>query len=130
LDGVDLVHHLAAAKRGSVADVARGTLEPSRRLLEAIVAGGRAVRVVLVSSFGVYGTAALEPGAAVDEDTPLEPEPSRRDAYSHAKLEQERLFRAWHARHGVPLAVVRPGVIHGPAEAEPSQRVGLRLPGR
>ncbi len=128
LNGVDRVHHLAAAKRGSSAEIARATLDTSRCLLQAIVASGRPIRVVLVSSFGVYGTASLAPGAEIDEDTPLEDQPGRRDAYSHAKLEQERLFRAWHARHGVPLAVVRPGVIHGPAEAEPSQRVGLRLP--
>lgn len=130
LDGIGLVHHLAAAKRGGAAAIARDTLDASRRLLEAIVGSGRAIRVVLVSSFGVYGTAVLEPDAVIDEDTPLEAQPARRDGYSHAKLEQERLFRAWHARHGGPLAVVRPGVIHGPAEAEPSQRVGLRLPGR
>jgi len=74
----------------------------------------RLPKVVLVSSFGVYGTAGIKRGALVDEDTPLEPNPERRDTYSQAKLRQEMLFRAYQERHGFPLVVVRPGVIYGP----------------
>lgn len=129
LGDVGLVCHLAAAKRGTAGDIARSTLGGSRHLLDAIVASGREIRVVLVSSFGVYGTADLEPDAPLTEMTPLEMHPAHRDAYSHAKLEQERLFRAYHARHRVPLSVVRPGVVYGPEQVEPSQRVGLRLGG-
>lgn len=125
LQGVTLVHHLASAMRGTPAEVFRGTLGTSRHLLDALLAMPQPPRVVLASSFGAYGTASLPAGATVDETTPLEPAPARRDAYSHAKLEQERMFRDAHARHGLPLVVLRPGVIHGPARRVPSNRVGL-----
>jgi nucleoside-diphosphate-sugar epimerase len=125
LQGVTLVHHLASAMRGTPAEVFRGTLATSRHLLDAMRAMPSPPRVVLASSFGVYGTAVLPPGARVDEDTPLEASPARRDAYSHAKLEQERMFRDACRRHGVPLTVLRPGVIHGPGRVAPSNRIGL-----
>lgn len=125
LQGVDLVYHLASAMRGTPADVFRGTLATSRHLIDAALAMPRSPRVVLASSFGVYGTAALPRGAPVDEATPLESSPARRDAYSHAKLEQERMFRDAQTRHDLPLAVLRPGVIHGPARRTPGNRVGL-----
>ena len=89
----------------------------------------RLPKVVLVSSFGVYGTAGIKRGALVDEDTPLEPNPERRDTYSQAKLRQEKLFRAYQERHGFPLVVVRPGVIYGPGGTPISSRVGLTVPG-
>lgn len=125
LRDVTLVHHLASAMRGSPADVFRDTLATSRHLIDAMRAMPSPPRVVLASSFGVYGTAVLPPGARVDEDTPLEASPARRDAYSHAKLEQERMFRDACLRHGVPLTVLRPGVIHGPGRLAPSNRIGL-----
>jgi 2-alkyl-3-oxoalkanoate reductase len=125
LEGATTVHHLASAMRGSPAEVFRGTLATSRHLLDAMRALPAPPRVVLASSFGVYGTAALPAGARVDEDTPLEPSPARRDAYSQAKLEQERMFRDAQLRHGLPLAVLRPGVIHGQGRSAPSNRVGL-----
>ncbi|HVY45025.1 MAG TPA: NAD(P)-dependent oxidoreductase, partial [Minicystis sp.] len=86
-------------------------------------------RVVLVSSFGVYGVADLPRGAVVDEDTPLEPHPARRDVYSQAKLRQEKLFRDYERRHGLSLVVLRPGVIYGPRGPALSSRVGLNLAG-
>lgn len=125
LHRVTLVHHLASAMRGTPADVFAGTLATSRHLLDALLTLPAPPRVVLASSFGVYGTAALPAGAVIDESTPLEPSPAKRDAYSHAKLEQERMFRDAHRRHHISLAVLRPGVIYGPGKMAPSNRVGL-----
>lgn len=129
LQGVATVHHLAAAMRGTTADVFRGTLATSRHLLDAILAMPAPPRVVLVSSFGVYGTSLLADGACVDESTPLEPSPAKRDAYSQAKLEQERMFRDAHRRHGLPLVVLRPGVVYGPGGGALSSRIGMHAKG-
>lgn len=125
VQGVDLVYHLAAAKRGSAAEVLRGTLATSRNLLDAVRRQPVPPRVVLVSSFGVHATAGLDAHALVDEATALEPSPGRRDVYSHAKLEQERMFRDAHVRHGIGLVVIRPGVIYGEGHCAPSNRVGF-----
>jgi len=129
LEGVGIVYHLAASLAGAPADIFLNTVVASKNLLEAVVASDRPVKIVLVSSFGVYGAAALPPGAVVEESTPLEEHPERRDVYSHAKLRQERLFREYQARHGFPLVVLRPGVIYGPGGSRISGRVGLDLAG-
>jgi nucleoside-diphosphate-sugar epimerase len=88
------------------------------------------MRVVLVSSFGAMGVAELPRGAIVDENTPLEQHPERRDVYSHAKLRQEQLFWEYSAKYGFDLVVLRPGVIYGPGGGHFSNRVGLSLFGR
>ena len=85
------------------------------------------MRIVLCSSFAVYGVAGLPRGAVVNEDTPLEPHPEKRDVYSQVKLRQERLFREYQEKHGFELVVVRPGVIYGPGGSPFSSRVGLSL---
>ena len=125
LQGVTLVYHLAAAKRGSAADVFRGTLETSRNLLDAAIRQSQPPRILLVSSFSVYATADLPAGTRIDESTAMEPCPSLRDVYAHAKVEQERIVREYHRRYALPLAVVRPGVVYGPGHAQPSNRVGI-----
>jgi nucleoside-diphosphate-sugar epimerase len=129
LDGVGIVYHLAASMAGAPADLFLNTVVASKNLLEAVVAAGRPIKIVLVSSFGVYRVAPLRRGALVDESTPLEDHPERRDAYSHAKLRQEKLFREYQERHGFPLVVLRPGVIYGRGGARISGRVGLDLAG-
>lgn len=129
LEGVGTVYHLAASLLGAAADIFLNTVVASKNLLEAVGRAALPIKVVLVSSFGVYGVAALPRNHVVDEATPLEPHPARRDLYSQAKLRQEKLFREYQARHGFPLVVLRPGVIYGPRGSRISARVGLDLMG-
>jgi nucleoside-diphosphate-sugar epimerase len=129
LDGVEVVVHLAAALRGTAADMFLNTVVTTDKLLQAVFARTPAPRVVLVSSFGVYGTADLPANSVVDETTPLEPHPERRDHYSYAKLRQETLAWEYQRLHGFPLVVLRPGVIYGPGGGGLSARIGLQLPG-
>ncbi|WP_282026764.1 NAD-dependent epimerase/dehydratase family protein [Limimaricola cinnabarinus] len=112
LDGVSAVIHAAARMGGDDAAQAEGTVAPSARLLDH--AAGSGARLVLVSSISVLGPAGLAPFARVDEETPIEPRPERRDAYARAKIAQERDARAIAARHGAMLRIVRPGAIFGP----------------
>jgi len=123
--GVDLVYHLAASLKGSPADIFLNTVVASSRLLDALAETPRTI--VTVSSMGVYGTAALRRGAVVDERTPLEPHPERRDVYSHAKWRQEKLFRDRCAQDGHRLVIIRPGVVYGPGGSPMSARVGLNF---
>jgi nucleoside-diphosphate-sugar epimerase len=125
---VDTIYHLAAAKGGGYSEMVMNTVVGSRNLLEAIQEPSK-TRVVLVSSFSVYGMADLPPGTRVDERMPLEPRPTERGAYSYSKLKQEELFSEVARKTSLRLAVVRPGVIYGPGGARFSPRVGLQLPG-
>jgi nucleoside-diphosphate-sugar epimerase len=128
--GCGMVIHAAAALKGSPAEMFMDSVVASRNLLEAVVNELRPMRVVLVSSFGAIGVAELPRGAMVDENTPLEQHPERRDVYSHAKLRQEQLFWEYSAKYGFDLVVLRPGVIYGPGGGHFSNRVGLSLFGR
>ncbi len=128
LAGVSTVYHLAAGLKGGAADIFLDTVVASRCLLDAAVSAG-VHRLVLVSSFGVYGVSRINTGAVIDENSPLEPHPEQRDPYSHAKLRQEQLFREYQARHGFELVILRPGVIYGPGGSPFSTRIGLSLPG-
>lgn len=126
---VSVIYHLAASLHGAAADIFLNTVVASKHLLDAIGAADRSIEVVLVSSFAVYGVADLPRGHVVDERTPLEAHPERRDLYAQAKLRQEKLFREHQARIGFPLVVLRPGVIYGPRGPRISTRVGLDLMG-
>jgi nucleoside-diphosphate-sugar epimerase len=129
VEAAPLVLHLAASLSGPAADIFLGTVVASKHLLMAIASSPRKPRVLLVSSFGVYGVADRPRGELVDETTPLEAHPERRDNYSHAKLRQEQLFFEYRARHDLALCVLRPGAIYGPGGGAFSGRVGIALPG-
>ncbi len=129
LAGVDTVYHLAAAMGGAPADMYLNTIVTSKNLLEAAIAQPKAPKIVLVSSFGVYGVADLPRGSTIDEKTPLESHAELRDPYSQTKLRQELLFWDYQKKHELPLVVLRPGVIFGPGGGAFSSRVGLQLPG-
>jgi nucleoside-diphosphate-sugar epimerase len=135
IEGVGVVYHLAASLAGAPADLFLNTVVTSKHLLDAVAdslggapSSGR-IKIVLVSSFGVYGVADLPRGALEDESTPLEAHPERRDVYSQAKLRQEKLFHEYQQRLGFPLVVLRPGVIYGRGGSPMSTRVGLDLAG-
>jgi len=126
VDGVHLIFHLVAGKKGTAADLFLNSVVASRNLLDA-VADRKPMRIVLVSSFGVYGVAGLGRGAQVNEQTPLESHPEWRDHYSYSKLRQEQLFWEYQQRSGFELVVLRPGVIFGPDGGHFSNRVGLTI---
>jgi nucleoside-diphosphate-sugar epimerase/peptidoglycan/xylan/chitin deacetylase (PgdA/CDA1 family) len=126
VDGAQLIFHLVAGKKGTAADLFLNSVVASRNLLDA-VADRKPMRVVLVSSFGVYGVAGLGRGARVTEQTVLEPHPEWRDHYSYSKLRQEQLFWQYQKRSGFELVVLRPGVVYGPGGSHLSNRVGLTI---
>ena len=125
VQGMHTVYHLASAMRGAIATIFYDTVVASESLLEASQQEGSMLRIVLVSSLGVYGTSNLPAGCSIIEDHALDPSPERRDAYSHAKIWQEQLFRSYAAQDSIDLVVVRPGVLYGPGGKAFSSRVGI-----
>ena len=110
LRGIDVVVHAAGRMNGDDADQRRETVDPTRRLLTACSAIDRPPLVVLVSSLSVYGHATLAPWAELDETCPIEPHPDRRDAYTRARLAQERALHD----SALPSWTLRVGAIYGP----------------
>jgi nucleoside-diphosphate-sugar epimerase len=126
LAGADAVIHAAGAMAGDDAAHARDTLAPTQAVLDALPEGAR---LVLVSSLSVYGYAALPPGVLLNELTPREADPEKRDAYTRAKLAQERMAVAAARARGVDLWLIRPGAIYGPGRTHTGW-LGISVKGR
>ena len=115
LAGAGAVIHAAASMSGDDAAHEINTIRPTRSLIAALEGSeaGQGARLVLVSSFSVYGFSGIPEGTVLTEDSPLESRPAMRDAYARAKLTQEALARAA-AGQGLAVRILRPGAIYGP----------------
>ena len=113
LSGIEVLVHVAAAKKGTFHDQYPSTVKATQLVLnEALRA--QVKRVILISSFAVYDYQSVRPGGTVDEQTPVDEVAHGRDAYTDAKIMQEALAVAWAHRTRTPLVVARPGVVVGP----------------
>ena len=110
----DAVYHLASGIAGGWRATFDTNVTATENLVDALREAAFRGRLVHVSSFSVYGLNQLPPGSLVDESTPIEPEPWRRDDYAWTKVLQERVIRRLEGEEGPELVVVRPGTIYGP----------------
>jgi nucleoside-diphosphate-sugar epimerase len=129
LEGVDRVLHVAAGLSGGPAPLFLNTVIPTRVLVAACLERSLE-RFVLVSSLGVYGAGAVARMDVLDESCPVDPYPHRRDPYTYSKIVQEQVAWEAHRDAGLPLVVIRPGVIYGPGRGALSNRIGLQLGSR
>ena len=111
--GVEAVVHAAAAVGGSFPEQFAGTVVATETLLENLNWLSLR-RFVLISSFSVYDYS--RGPSLVDEQHPLEADPSRRDAYTWTKMLQEKLVEDACKEHAVPFVSIRPGAIYGPGK--------------
>ena len=109
--GVHRVYHLAASfnEAGIPDERYRLThVDGTRRLLEGALEEG-VERFVHCSTVGVHSHVENPPADETVEYAPG-------DVYQRTKMEGERLALAFHRRHGLPVAVVRPTPIYGPGD--------------
>jgi nucleoside-diphosphate-sugar epimerase len=118
----EAIVHLAGGSGSSWRSTFDINVTATERLMEALAAAAWGGRLVHVSTIAVYAFNQLPARALVDESTPVEPDPGRRDDYAWSKLLQERLVRRAADRQ-VELVVVRPGAIYG-AERRFQHRLG------
>jgi nucleoside-diphosphate-sugar epimerase len=121
----DVAVHLAAAKEGDVYSQLSTTVGGTENLIEAMNRASLK-RLVLVSSFAVYAYGSVAARSTIDEDTPLDPQPHRRDPYATAKYLQEQCAHDGCRASGISLTVLRPGVVIGPGNLW-SARLGYEL---
>ena len=111
VEGADAVVHVAAVYRTAghpdsyYHDV---NVDGTERLLEAAARAG-VRRLVHTSTVGVHGDIAHPPA---DEASPFAPG----DVYQRTKAEAEQKALSFGRARGLPVVVVRPGAIYGPAE--------------
>ena len=128
VEGVDLVVHLASGTTGAPAEFFLHSSVATRNLIQAM--SEHKPKLLHCSSFSVYGYANLSAGTMIDEETPLESLPAKRDVYAQSKIHQEQLVVDLCKNAGIGYSIIRPGVIYGPGGSPISPRVGLKLFGR
>jgi nucleoside-diphosphate-sugar epimerase len=89
----------------------------------------RVRQLVYISSMSVIDMASAAGGRPVDEDTPLEPRPEERGAYTRAKLAAEQEVTAA-ARDGLPCVILRPGILFGGGISLMNGSIARRAGGR
>ena len=110
--GVDVVYHVGAAMKGGPAEFEQGTIWGTRNIIDACRKHG-VRRLIYVSSMSVFDHAGHVDGVPVREESPYEPWPDKRGAYTQTKLRAETMVLEA-AANGLPAVVIRPGQIFGP----------------
>jgi predicted dehydrogenase/nucleoside-diphosphate-sugar epimerase len=118
IQGAAVVYHLAAltTNHASWASHYETNVRSSETLFrEALKADVR--RLIHVSSVIVYGLAAPSNGQPVAESTPCADSRDKWAHYMRAKIEAEKLAFALWREQGLPVTVLRPGILYGPGGA-------------
>lgn len=109
--GIGGVYHIAAVYRQAglpEATFHEVNAEGTRRMLDAAIAGG-AERFIHCSTGGVLGDIKNPPG---NDQTPYAPG----DMYQRSKVEAEKIALEYFRSGKIRGAVIRPGMIYGPAD--------------
>ena len=124
VEGVDVVYHLAAKvdTPGSKAEFLETNVGGTERVLTACLRQGVG-RVVYASSLAVYGPVAS--GQRIDEDTPVDDSPQLRDFYAHSKIVADQLVAAFTRQTGLPITIIRPGIVYGTGKPLPVGLLGF-----
>lgn len=125
VEGVQTVYHVGAAMKGPPEAFRAGTVHGTRNVLDAC-RHHHVRRLVYVSSMGVLDHAGHPDGVMVTENSPVEPFPEQRGAYTQTKLEAEHLVRD----SGLPAVILRPGQIFGPGAESVTPNGVIKLAGR
>jgi predicted dehydrogenase/nucleoside-diphosphate-sugar epimerase len=125
VEGTDIVYHVGAAMKGSVADFERGTVWGTRNVIDSCLRHN-VKRLVYVSSLSVLDQAGHRPGSPLNESFGYEPFPEKRGAYTQTKLQAEQLVLQAVREQNLPAIVLRPGQIFGPGNTQaPSGVIGI-----
>ncbi len=111
LEGIEIVHHLAALYRPanvSNKDFEDVNVQGTRNMVE-LAAEAKIKRFVHCSTIGVHGHVVDQPGP---ETAPIKPD----DYYQATKYEGEVVAKTLGPELGLDVAVIRPAAIYGPGE--------------
>ena len=122
LHGIDVVYHLAKATGQRWADYLRDDVEPTRVLAEAALAHG-VRRFVYTGTIDSYDSA--DARTVIDASTPVDARIQSRNLYARSKAACEALLQRMHSERGLPLVIVRPGVVVGAGSPPAHWGVGM-----
>jgi nucleoside-diphosphate-sugar epimerase len=123
--GVDVVFHAAALVEGNWAkeNFLETNLGGTQQVFEACIRQG--VRhVVYLSSIAVYGL--IHKGERIDERTPRDESPEKRDSYAQSKIAADKYATAIGGKARLAVTILRPGVVYGPGRRLPVALLGFQ----
>jgi nucleoside-diphosphate-sugar epimerase/predicted dehydrogenase len=110
--GAHTVVHLATGNGETWEEVERAMVRGSVAAAEAALAAG-VHRFLYVSSIAALYAGADCGSAVIDDAMGTDPQPGGRDLYSQGKIAAEAALSALHRERGLPLVILRPGVVLG-----------------
>ncbi len=129
VQGVDIVYHCAAITRNRVRwDVHYDVnVRASEELFKAALAAG-VKRVVHVSSVAIYGVRYPIKSGTVHETAPYATDADKWGYYMLSKRDADKLALRYAKEEGLPVSVLRLGILYGPGRRAPGRgllRMGL-----
>lgn len=121
LDGIKSVYHLAKCEGKRWQDYVDGDIGPTRVLAEAALAA-RVQRFIYTGTIASY--ASSNPNEVIDNRTPTDPSIARRSHYPRSKAACEALLQSLQRDAGLPLVILRPGIVIGPGSPPAHLGVG------
>ena len=92
------------------ADYQQLEIEATRRVAECALEAG-VKRFIYTGTIDSYY--AGRGAGTITEETPLDPQIERRNLYARAKAASEQILMRMHRERGLPVAIVRPGIVIG-----------------
>ena len=125
IEGAEVVYHTAAkvSGPGSRKEFMETNAGGTERVLAACLKHG-VNRIVHLSSIAVLWT--RRQGQRIDEDTPFDEKPEARDSYAHSKIVADQRAMAFARETGMPLTILREGLVYGPGRTLPVALLGFR----
>jgi predicted dehydrogenase/nucleoside-diphosphate-sugar epimerase len=110
MEGAETVFHLARANVKTWVDYRQFEIEATRSVGECAIASG-IKRLIYTGTIDSYYAGA---GAGtITEATPLDAQIEKRNLYARAKATSEEFLMRMHREQGLPLVIVRPGIVIG-----------------
>jgi len=126
VEGAEVVYHTAAKVEGpgSREEFIETNVCGTQHVFRACIRQG--VRhVVHISSIAVYGLA--QQGELINEDTPFDGSPDKRDSYAQSKIEADQYVVTNSWKTELAVTILRPGIVYGPGRPLPTALLGFRL---
>jgi predicted dehydrogenase/nucleoside-diphosphate-sugar epimerase len=122
LAGIDTVYHLAKAEGKRWQDYVENDINPTRTLAEVALKHG-IKRFIYTGTIDSYASG--NASDVITEDTPLDSNIATRNHYARSKAMCEAMLNEMHRNQGLPLVILRPGIVIGTGSPPAHWGVGL-----
>lgn len=108
--GIDFVFHLARANVKRWAEYQEFEIGATRQVAECALEAG-VKRLIYIGTTDSYYAGSK--AGTINEDTPLDPKIAQRNLHARAKAASEELLMRMHRERGLPIVILRPGIVIG-----------------